>query len=177
MEDNERLNLGLVHIYTGEGKGKTSAGMGLIVRALGRGLKVKIIQLFKRDTGEQFFFEKLNVNYLQFKPLHPYFKNYDQSQKEDLTKNFMEFWNDAISDLKDYDVVLIDELGPGINWDVIPESLGIDLIVNKPKNTELILTGRDYPQSLKDIADYVSEVKKLKHPYDKGILARKGIEF
>ena len=65
MEDNERLNLGLVHIYTGEGKGKTSAGMGLIVRALGRGLKVKIIQLFKRDTGEQFFFEKLNVNYLQ----------------------------------------------------------------------------------------------------------------
>jgi len=76
LMEADKSKLGLIHIYTGEGKCKTSAGMGLVVRALGRGLKVKIIQLFKRITGEQFFFENSGVSYLQFKPLHPYFTNY-----------------------------------------------------------------------------------------------------
>ena len=170
----EKSKLGLVHIYTGEGKGKTSAGMGLILRALGRGLNVKIIQLFKRDTGEQFFFENSGVKYLQFKPLHPYFKNYEEEEKENLKK---EFWGEAIKDIEEFDVVLIDEFGPGINWGIIPEEVGIELIENKPKNTELILTGRDFPQSLKDKADYISEIKKIKHPYDSGTMARKGLEY
>ncbi len=169
-------SLGLVHIYTGEGKGKTSAGMGLVVRALGRGLKVKVIQLFKRNTGEQFFFDN-KIEYLQFKPLHPYFKDYKQEQLESLKKEFLEFWEKAISDLENYDVVLIDEFGPGINWKVIPEEVALKFIENKPKHTELILTGRDYPASVLEKADYVSEVKKIKHPYDKGILAREGIEY
>lgn len=173
----EKSSLGLVHIYTGEGKGKTSAGMGLIVRALGRGLKVKIIQLFKRNTGEQFFFENSGIKYLQFQPLHPYFKNYSLEQLESLRKEFLEFWNSAVSDLEEYDLVLIDELGPGLNWKVIPEELVLNLIANKPKNTELILTGRDFPEIIREKADYVSEIKKIKHPYDSGILAREGVEY
>jgi len=167
---------GLVHVYTGEGKGKTSAGMGLLVRALGRGLNVKIIQLFKRNTGEQFFFENSGFNYFQFKPLHPFFKSYNKDELESLRKEFLEFWRDNLSDL-DYDLILIDEIGPGIAWGVIDESLVIDLIKNKPEKTELILTGRDMPLSIIKKADYVSEINKIKHPYDKGILARKGIEF
>ncbi len=173
MEDK----FGLVHIYTGEGKGKTSAGMGLILRALGRGSKVKIIQLFKRDTGEQFFFENSGVEYLQFKPLHPYFKTYDESELGNLRKEFLVFWEKALENFEIYDVVLIDELGPGINWKIIPEELALELIENKPENTELILTGRDFPKSLIDKANYVSEIKKIKHPYDEGILAREGIEY
>lgn len=173
----EKEKLGLVHVYTGSGKGKTSAGMGLLVRALGRGLNVKIIQLFKRDTGEQFFFENSGFKYLQFKPLHPFFKNYKGDELESLKKEFLEFWNDAINDLEKYDVVLIDEIGPGINWKIIPDKIVLDLIENKPKNTELILTGRDIPFSVIQKADYVSKIEKIKHPYDKGILAREGIEF
>lgn len=173
----DKEKLGLVHIYTGEGKGKTSAGMGLVLRALGRGLNVKIIQLFKRDTGEQFFFENSGVKYLQFKPLHPYFKSYNENSLEDLRKEFLEFWNEAINDIDEYDLVLIDELGPGINWGVIPESLAIELIEKKHPNTELILTGRDFPDSLKEKANYISEIKKIKHPYDEGTLAREGIEY
>ncbi len=173
----EKSKLGLVHIYTGEGKGKTSAGMGLIVRALGRGLKVKIIQLFKRDTGEQFFFENSGIKYLQFKPLHPYFKNYDPTQIESLKKEFSEFWEEALRDIDEYDLILIDELGPGLNWKVISEELVFDLIENKPRNTELVFTGRDFPESVKEKVDYVSEIKKIKHPYDKGILAREGVEY
>jgi cob(I)alamin adenosyltransferase len=173
----EKEKLGLVHVYTGEGKGKTSTGMGLLVRTLGRGLKVKIIQLFKRDTGEQFFFENSGVEYLQFKPLHPYFKSYDENELISLRKEFLEFWNEAVKNLEMFDVVLIDELGPGINWKVIPEELALEFIENKPQNTELILTGRNMPQSVIEKADYVSEIKKIKHPYDKGILAREGIEY
>jgi cob(I)alamin adenosyltransferase len=173
----DKSKLGLVHIYTGEGKGKTSAGMGLVLRALGRGLKVKIIQLFKRDTGEQFFFENSGVEYLQFRPLHPYFKEYDPEQLEDLKREFFAFWAEATKNLGSYDLVLIDELGPGINWKVIPVEIAFELIKNKSQNTELILTGRDFPESVKELADYVSEVRKVKHPFDKGIFAREGIEY
>ena len=81
MTDEIKEKLGKVHIITGNGKGKTTSGMGMVVRALGRGLKVKIVQLFKRDTGEQYFFSDLKskgipVEYVQFQPLHPYFKKY-----------------------------------------------------------------------------------------------------
>ncbi len=175
--DFDKSKLGLVHIYTGEGKGKTTAGMGLVVRALGRGLKVKIIQLFKRDTGEQFFFKNKEVEYLQFKPLHPYFKNYDEGELKNLKKEVGKFLEEALKDIKDYDLILIDELGPGLNDRIINEELCLGIIENKPKNVELVLTGRNFPQSLIGKADYVSNIDKIKHPYDKGILARKGVEF
>ncbi|MGV8150770.1 MAG: cob(I)yrinic acid a,c-diamide adenosyltransferase [Candidatus Woesearchaeota archaeon] len=174
--------LGKVHIITGNGKGKTTSGMGMVTRALGRGLKVKIIQLFKRDTGEQYFFDNLKsknipVEYVQFQPLHPYFKKYTPENFESLKTDFKKFWNDAISDIDKYDEVFIDEVGPGINWKVIDEQMIIDLINNKPKHLELIMTGRDFPQSLHEHVDYVSEINLVKHPYEKGILARKGIEY
>ena len=173
----EKEKLGLIHVYTGEGKGKTSAGMGLVLRALGRSLKIKIIQLFKRDTGEQFFFENSGFKYLQFKPLHSFFKNYNGDEFEDLKKEFLEFWKEAIKDIEEYDVILIDEIGPGIKWKIISEDFVLEFIGNKPENTELVLTGRNIPESVIEKADYVSEIKKIKHPYDKGILAREGIEF
>jgi len=173
----DKNSLGLVHIYTGDGEGKTSASMGKIIRALGRGLKVKIIQLFKRDTGEQFFFENSGINYVQFKPLHPYFKNYDENELENLKEEFLKFWKDSVSDINDYDVLLIDELSSGINWNIISEELIINFIDGKPKNTELILTGRDFPDSIAEKADYVIEIKNAKHPFDKGVPAREGIEY
>lgn len=173
----KKRELGMIHVYTGEGKGKTSAGMGLLLRALGRGLNVKIIQLFKRNTGEQFFFENSGIKYLQFKPLHPFFRTYSGEQLDDLKKDFQKFWEESIIDLKDYDVVLIDELGPGINWKIIDEKMALDFLNNKPKNTEIILTGRNIPESIKNKADYVSEINKIKHPFDKGIFAKQGIEF
>ena len=170
------MEKGLIHIYTGEGKGKTTAGMGLLIRALGRGLNVKVIQLFKRNTGEQFFFENSGFNYLQFKPLHPFFKTYNKNELESLRQEFLGFWREATEDMN-YDIILIDEIGPGVAWGVIDEGLVLDLIKRKPEKTELVMTGRDFPLSIIEKADYVSEINKIKHPYDKGILARKGIEF
>jgi cob(I)alamin adenosyltransferase len=173
----DKSKLGLVHIYTGEGKGKTSAGMGLVLRALGRGLKIKIIQLFKRDTGEQFFLNEKEIEYSQFKFLHPYFKKYNKEEFNNLKKEIREFLKEETQNIENYDLILIDELGPGIKEGLIDEKTSLDIIKNKPKNTELVLTGRDFPISLIEKADYVSEILKKKHPYDKGILAREGIEY
>ena len=170
------MEKGLIHIYTGEGKGKTSAGMGLLIRALGRGLNVKVIQLFKRNTGEQFFFENSGFNYLQFKPLHPFFKTYNKNELESLRQEFLGFWREATEDMN-YDIILIDEIGPGVAWGVIDEGLVLDLIKRKPEKTELVMTGRDFPLSIIEKADCVPQINKIKHSYDKGILARKGIEF
>ena len=167
---------GLIHVYTGEGKGKTTAAMGLLLRALGRGLNVKVIQLFKRNTGEQFFFENSGVKYFQFKPLHPFFKSYNQNEIDGLKEEFIKFWKQVTENLN-YDIILIDEIGPGIAWGVIEEQLVLNLMKNKPEKTELILTGRDISLSIMEKADYVSEINKIKHPYDKGIEARKGIEY
>lgn len=170
-------NLGLVHVYTGNGKGKTSAGLGIILRALGYKSNVKIIQLFKEKNGEKYFFEKEGIKCLQFKSLHPYFGRYDESELKELKKEFIEFWNEAIKNLEIYDFVLIDEIGPAIKGGIISEELVIEFISSKPKNTELILTGRDIPESVRKLADYISEINEIKHPYNNKISARKGVEF
>ncbi|HOW36938.1 MAG TPA: cob(I)yrinic acid a,c-diamide adenosyltransferase [Candidatus Pacearchaeota archaeon] len=172
-----KQDLGLVHVYVGDGKGKTSMAMGLLIRSLGRGLSVKVIQLFKRDTGEQFFLEKSKIDYLQFKPAHPFFKEYTPEEVEGLKNELKIFLDSALHDIEKYDVVLIDEIGPGIKQGLINEEFAVEIVKNKPKNTELVLTGRDIPNSILALADYVSEVKKIKHPFDEGIDAREGIEF
>ena len=140
-------------------------------------VKTKNIQLFKRDTGEQYFFENSGVNYLQFKPLHPRFKIYEKEQLDGLKDDFIKFWNEATCDLEDYDMVLIDEAGPGIVWDVIPVESILNIIEKKSEKTELIFTGRKFPQEIVEKADYVSEIEKRKHPFDRGILAREGVEY
>jgi cob(I)alamin adenosyltransferase len=167
---------GLIHIYTGEGKGKTTSAIGLAARALGRNLKVKIIQLFKRDTGE-YFILKSKINYVQFKPLHPFFKKYSGDGLKELKNEFMKFWKAETKDIKKYDVLIIDELSSALNWKIIDEKTIIDFINKKPKKLELIFTGRNFPKSILKKADYISDIQSVKHPFEKGIKARKGIEY
>ena len=177
MKPNE---LGCVHVYTGEGKGKTSSAMGLATRAHGRGYKVKIVQFFKRNTGEQKTFQKLDIPYTQFSPLHPYFKDYDDPSFVQLREDFHIFWTEQMKDVLEgvYDVVILDEVGPALAWNVCKDELVLDLLKKKPKGMELVLTGRGMPTSVKEEADYVTEMQMVKHPYEeKGIQARIGIEY
>jgi cob(I)alamin adenosyltransferase len=169
--------LGLIHVITGNGKGKTTSAMGMAVRAHGRDLKVAIIQFFKRDTGERTTMEKLNIPYFQFQPVHPYFTNYSEQHLDDLKKKIKVFWEDAIEKTKQCDFLVIDEIGPAMHWKVLDESTVKEFLKNKQKEMEVILTGRDIPESIKDIADYHNEVQGIKHPYQKGILAKKGVEY
>ncbi len=169
--------LGLVHIITGSGKGKTTSSIGGAIRAAGRGLKVRIIQFFKRDTGEKKPLEKLGIEYFQFKPLHPYFKNYSEQSLQDLKKELNKFWIQAIKNLEKIDVLVIDEMGPALNWKTFEQKALLDFLENKPEKLEIIMTGRDFPKSIAKKADYISVINLEKHPYNKGIMARKGIEF
>ena len=171
--------LGLVHIYTGDGKGKTTAAMGLASRAIGRGMKVKIIQFFKRDTGELQPLKQLGANYEQFKPLHPFFRDYSSDALEDLKQHFGEFWNEQIAQVQtgEFNMLVIDELGPALAYKIVPEETILQLLKEKPAHLELVLTGRGFPQSILEKGDYVTDMRLIHHPYDHGVQARRGIEF
>jgi cob(I)alamin adenosyltransferase len=177
MEEQGRL--GLVHIYTGDGKGKTTAAMGLASRAMGRGLKVKIIQFFKRDTGELMPMRQLGASYEQFKPLHPFFRDYASDALADLKSGFGEFWEEQVREIQEnqYNLVVIDELGPALAFDIVPQETILNFLDKRPRDLELVLTGRGFPQSILARGDYITEMRLVNHPFTRGVHARRGIEF
>jgi len=170
---------GLIEVYTGNGKGKSTAAFGLALRASGRGLKSIIIQFMKQGNtyGEHFAIEKIeNIEIVSFGT--PRFVNLKNPSKEDidLVNEAFEFSKKTINDGK-YDIVILDEINIALHFKLLEIGKAIDLLKNKPENVEIVLTGRSAPQELIDIADLVSEIIEIKHPYQKGIGAREGIEY
>lgn len=174
---------GLIHVYTGEGKGKTTAAIGLAVRAAGQGLRVCIIQFLKgggRGQGElTLISEKIpEIDFICSHLNHPMFqkKKLPQASMEKGTEElFEDFRERAMSG--NYDLIVLDEINNVIDsgylrWDDVATFLQ-----EKPVELELVLTGRDAHPQLQAMADYVTEMLKIKHPYDKGIIARRGIEY
>lgn len=175
------MKKGLVHFYLGNGKGKTTALFGLALRALGRDFKVLIVQVLKaRETGEILFFKKLNNNNLKIIRINTCEKfswemnnNEVIQSKQEITKgirNILNYYND-------YDIVLFDELLNAENIGFIDEEEIKNIILNKSPELELVFTGRKTKDSLKVFADYISNIEAEKHPYEKGIQSRIGIEF
>jgi cob(I)alamin adenosyltransferase len=175
----ETSTRGLVEIFTGDGKGKTSAALGVALRALGQGLRVHIVFFMKGDFpyGEQKILSELsNVTFDRFgfqDFVDP--DNVKPEEKEEARKA-LEAARKAVLSLK-YDVVILDEVNVAIAWKLIDLDTVIKLIHDKPKNIELILTGRYADLRLIELADLVTDMVKVKHPYDKGILSRKGIDY
>lgn len=170
---------GLIEVYTGNGKGKSTAAFGLALRASGRGLKSIIIQFMKQGTsyGEHFAIEKIkNIEIVSFGT--PKFVNFKNPSKEDidLAKEALEFSKKAINSIK-YDIVILDEINIALHFKLIELEKVIDMLKNKPESVEVILTGRSAPNELIEIADLVSEIIEVKHPYQKGFGAREGIEY
>jgi len=175
----QRLKKGLVQVYTGDGKGKTSAAFGLALRAVGRGLKVYVIQFIKGgfDYGELHIVEKIpNLKLATFG--RGKFITQTPPSVEDL-KLAREAFEMAkkVVDSGEYDVVVLDEVNVALNLKLISIEEVIDLIKNKPKHVELILTGRYAPTQIIDAADLVTEMREVKHPFTQGVLPRKGIEY
>jgi cob(I)alamin adenosyltransferase len=172
-------SLGLIHIYTGDGKGKTSAAIGLAVRATGAGLSVLFAQLFKKNSYEIRQLEKTGVTYCQYYCQHPFFKKYSADELEKQAYSCNSFVNDMFSKAKKekYDVLILDEIGPALNSELISSDKLAKLIKSKPRNLELVMTGRGFSKQIIELADYVTEMKMIKHPFTKGITARKGIEY
>jgi cob(I)alamin adenosyltransferase len=174
-----KLERGLVQVYTGNGKGKTSAAFGLALRAIGRGLKVYIIQFIKGgfDYGEIYIVDKLpNLTLKAFG--RGKFVMTKPPEKEDvkLAKEALKLAEKVVQSGK-YDVVVLDEINVALSLKLINLKLVLELIECRPKHVELVLTGRDAPTEIVEMADLVTEMKEVKHPYKKGLQARRGVEY
>ncbi len=173
------LSRGLVQVFTGEGKGKTSAALGIVLRALGHGLRVYIVYFMKGDYpyGERGILSKLpNVKFDSFGGrgfLDP--ANITPDDKEQAGKALAAAREAMLSG--NYDLVVLDEVNVATAFELIELDEVLELINDKPQNVELILTGRRADTEIIKLADVVTEMLKIKHPYDKGIKARKGIDY
>lgn len=176
---SESSGQGLVQIFTGDGKGKTSAALGNVVRALGHGLRVYIVFFMKGDYpyGERNTLSQLpNVTVASFGQeefVDP--RNIKLEQIANAGQALSAAREALIS--CNYDIVILDEVNVAAAFKLISVDDVIQLINDKPRNVELILTGRKADPRLIQLADLVTEMVKIKHPYDNGIPARKGIEY
>lgn len=171
-------NLGLIHIYTGNGKGKTTSAIGLAVRAAGCGMRIYIGQFLKKEKcGEH---KILNILKENIKVEQYGRKQFAKPKKLDaidfkLARNgFKKSKSALFSEI--YNIVILDEINEAVNLGLIPLADAIELIDRKPEYVELILTGRNAHKKLIEKADLVSEIKEIKHYFNKGVKARKGIE-
>lgn len=173
---------GLVHIYTGNGKGKTTAAVGLGIRAYGNGFKVLMVQFLKgAPTGELKVLENLEPDFTlhRGKQVKGFVWNMTEEQREETRLSTVEAFKYAFDAAMNgsCDMIILDELMGCISNKFIPAEEVAKLIRNKPEKLEIVMTGRNAPRDLIELADYVSEVGCIKHPMEKGISARKGIEF
>lgn len=167
----------MIQVYTGDGKGKTTAALGLALRAAGAGLKVYIGQFLKgKDYSELNSLRKIkNIKLEQF-GRSCFIKKGPDPKDMELAKNGLERVNKVILQ-RIYDVVILDEINVALNLKLLKLEDVIELIRKSPRSLELILTGRNaHPQILR-LADLVSEMKEIKHYFKKGVAARKGIEY
>jgi cob(I)alamin adenosyltransferase len=171
---------GLVHIYTGNGKGKTTAALGLGMRAAGSGMRVLMVQFLKgRTSAEEASIERLGPGFELFKnkQIDKFIWQMTSDEKEELRKSSSILFEHALKSADNKDLIILDEIMAAIAANLIELEAVTDFIRNKPSHLELVLTGRNAPAELIELSDYVSEINAVKHPMSTGISARKGIEF
>lgn len=171
---------GLVHIYCGDGKGKTTASIGLIIRALGSGMKVVLVQFLKSSkTSELNILSDLDgITILRGKKGNVFSFSMTEEEKKESLKIHNQNLSEAIKIVKSNESVLLvlDEIIGAYNKELVDKDILLSFLDNKPSGVEVVLTGRNPDEGLINRADYISEIKKIKHPYDSGIAARIGIE-
>lgn len=174
------MQQGCIHIYSGEGKGKTTAAVGLAIRAKSRGLRVLFAQFMKgsADRGEISILKKLSVTTKKFPQIHPPYFNPD-IDREKLRKEVIKAleYTKKVMKKGNFDMVILDEFNYLLAESLLTEDEAMDLISHKPDHLELVLTGRGATKRLIQTADYITDMKMIKHPFSKGIKARKGIEY
>jgi cob(I)alamin adenosyltransferase len=167
----------MIHVYTGDGKGKTTAALGLAIRAAGRGKKVVIVQFMKgADTGELHSLALLpGITALRNKKQHGFFNRVDAETQSRITEDNNSSLEQALG--LPWDMLILDEVFSAYSAGALDRKTIDSLVVEKNENRELVLTGRNPPRHIIEAADYVSEIRKIKHPYDLGAPAREGIEY
>jgi cob(I)alamin adenosyltransferase len=175
------MKKGLIHIYTGEGKGKTTASVGLAVRALGHGMKVCYVHFNKQPElygyNEIQSLQKLGATVLGYTNGHWSFNRLvtKESSQKDVLNGLLELSNYIKNE--NPDMLIMDEILISIRDGVLEEDELISFIDRKPEHLELVMTGRGASNAIIERADYVSNIQKVKHPFDQKIYSRQGIEY
>jgi cob(I)alamin adenosyltransferase len=164
-----------VQVYTGEGKGKTTAAFGLALRAVGRGLKVKVIQFLKgRETGEALAASRAGIEVEQHgSPAWVNLKNPSPADIERAQRGLAA----AAEALRTVDLLVLDEANVALSAGLLQLDDVLALLEARPEGVEVVLTGRGAPVELVKVADLVTEMLAIKHPYSLGVAAREGIEY
>jgi len=169
---------GLIQVYTGDGKGKTTAALGLALRAAGRNMKVLIVQFMKKwDYGELHSVKLIpNITLETFGTKEFIYKG--KAKKIDYEEAEKAF-SFGIKGMQsgNYDIVIFDELNMALYYELLDLKEVVKKMKEKPQNVEIVITGRRAPEEIIEIADLVTEMKEIKHPYQKGVEARRGIEY
>ena len=174
------MEKGLSHIYTGDGKGKTTASVGLAIRCLGSGEKVVFTQLMKGNhSSERKILEQLSGLYVV--PAEKTFGfswTLTEEEKAEAREVYTRQFDKAVALASENGcgMVIFDEMLSAYNCDMIEREKVLDFLKHKPEALEVVLTGRDPAPEIAALASYISEIKKIKHPYDEGMPFRKGIE-
>ncbi|MHB1150850.1 MAG: cob(I)yrinic acid a,c-diamide adenosyltransferase [Eubacteriales bacterium] len=171
--------MGFVHIYCGDGKGKTTASVGLAVRAAGSGMRVLFAQFFKDGHSSEVNAMKQiqGIECMAPKKTFGLYKNMNITEKEALKIMHNDLLNDIIASAGNYDMIVFDEIISAYNHMMIDQIKLLNFIKHHSDSLELVMTGRNPSEDLICLADYVSEIKKIKHPFNRGVEARFGIEF
>ena len=176
------MEKGLVIVYTGKGKGKTTSALGIVLRAVGYGKKIAMIQFIKGSWhyGEMDSSKRLEPEFEMIAVGKGFVGILDDKSTKEEHENVA---NEALKISKekinsgDYDIIILDEVNYAINLNLVKIEEILSLIKSKPDNIDLILTGNYAKTELIEIADLVTEMKEIKHPFQKGIKAKKGIDF
>jgi len=173
-----REKLGLVHVYTGDGKGKTTAALGLAMRAIGNGLNVAMVQFMKspEQYGEWEMSDHID-NFLMLPMGRSCLVEPGKPEKDDVeaAEAALRKAEEILCSGK-YDLVILDEVNVASAWKLIRKEDVVSLVKGRPPNVEIVLTGRYAPEEFIDLADLVTEMRLVKHPFQRGIPARAGIE-
>ena len=175
------MEKGLIHIYCGDGKGKTSAATGLAVRAAGCGEKVLFARFLKNEeSGELEILDRIpEIHVIHLERSFGFYRTLTEEEQAEVRQMYEALWQDIVrrAETDVYDVLVMDEFMAAYNYGLIGHDAAFAFLREKPERLEVVLTGRDPDEDLVELADYVSEIRKVKHPFDRGIRARRGIEY
>ncbi|SHO53353.1 cob(I)yrinic acid a,c-diamide adenosyltransferase [Anaerocolumna xylanovorans] len=175
------MSKGLIHVYCGDGKGKTTAAAGLSIRAAGCGMKVVFLQFLKAmESGEIEILRKIDlITVIRNEKDYGFFNRMTEEDKLAITELHNKNLKAALDmvEREHCDMLVLDEVCAAYNYNLLDRGLVEKLVKEKRDDLELVLTGREPAPVFLEYADYVSEIRKIKHPYDRKITARRGIEY
>ena len=170
---------GRIHLYYGDGKGKTTAAVGQVIRAAGSGLQVLVFQfLNNNESSERKILEQIpNITCLNGREPVKFVSRMNKDEKAETRRYNNKALDEIVKFCSPFDVLLLDEALCAVQLNVLSEEKLLSFLKHKPRGLEVILTGHVITENLLEVADYVTQMTKIKHPYDQGTLAREGIEY